>query len=131
MHLAEDITQEAFLRLFENSKNKNIDKPLAFLYTVARNLCIDEFRKKKAEEFEADILQNMPADKNENQMIDSVSVKMALDELTNKEREMILLKVVNEVPVADIGKIFGISRFAVYREIKKILKKLERRLSYE
>ncbi len=131
VHLAEDITQEAFLRLFENSKNKNIDKPLAFLYTVARNLCIDEFRKKKAEEFEADILQNMPADKNENQMIDSVSVKMALDELTNKEREMILLKVVNEVPVADIGKIFGISRFAVYREIKKILKKLERRLSYE
>lgn len=44
---------------------------------------------------------------------------------------MVLLRVVNEVPVEDIGKIFGISRFAVYREVKKILKKLERMLSYE
>lgn len=47
VHLAEDITQEAFLRLFESSKSKNIYKPLAFLYTVARNLCVDEFRRKK------------------------------------------------------------------------------------
>lgn len=73
----------------------------------------------------------MPADSDENQMFDTVSVKIALDKLTDREREMVLLKVVNEVPVEDIGKIFGISRFAVYREVKKILKKLERMLSYE
>lgn len=131
VHLAEDITQEAFLRLFESSKSKNIYKPLAFLYTVARNLCVDEFRRKKTEGFEADVLQDMPADSDENQMFDTVSVKIALDKLTDREREMVLLKVVNEVPVEDIGKIFGISRFAVYREVKKILKKLERMLSYE
>ncbi|HBA97780.1 MAG TPA: RNA polymerase subunit sigma-24 [Lachnospiraceae bacterium] len=130
-HLAEDITQEAFLRLFESSRLKDIDKPLAFLYTVARNLCIDEFRRKKPESFSSVFPQNMPADSDENQMLDSVLVQMALDELTDREREMVLLKVVNEVPVEDIGKIFGISRFAVYREVKKILKKLERRLSYE
>lgn len=73
----------------------------------------------------------MPADSDENQMFDTVSVKIALDKLTDREREMVLLRVVNEVPVEDIGKIFGISRFAVYREVKKILKKLERMLSYE
>ena len=56
---------------------------------------------------------------------------MALDGLTDREREIILLRIVNEVPVGDIGRIYGISRFAVYREVKKILKKLERRLSYE
>lgn len=128
-HLAEDITQEAFLRLLETEKNMEIEKPLAFLYTVARNLCIDEFRRKKLNELTA-VPEDMPAD-NENQIIDAVSVKIALDELTEREREIVLLKVVNEVPVKDISKIFGISRFAVYREVKKILKKLERRLSYE
>lgn len=128
-HLAEDITQEAFLRLLETEKDMEIEKPLAFLYTVARNLCIDEFRRKKLNELTA-VPEDMPAD-NENQIIDAVSVKIALDELTEREREIVLLKVVNEVPVKDISKIFGISRFAVYREVKKILKKLERRLSYE
>ncbi len=128
-HLAEDITQEAFLRLLETEKDMEIEKPLAFLYTVARNLCIDEFRRKKLNELTA-VSEDMPAD-NENQIIDAVSVKIALDELTEREREIVLLKVVNEVPVKDISKIFGISRFAVYREVKKILKKLERRLSYE
>ena len=39
-HLAEDITQEAFLRLFENSRYKEIKNPLAFLYTVARNFAL-------------------------------------------------------------------------------------------
>ena len=128
-HLAEDITQEAFLRLLETEKDMEIEKPLAFLYTVARNLCIDEFRRKKLNELTA-VPEDMPAD-NENQIIDAVSVKIALDELTEREREIVLLKVVNEVPIKDISKIFGISRFAVYREVKKILKKLERRLSYE
>lgn len=128
-HLAEDITQEAFLRLLETGRDRDIEKPLAFLYTVARNLCIDEFRRKKLNELTA-VPEDMPAD-NESQIIDAVSVKIALDELTEREREIVLLKVVNEVPVKDISKIFGISRFAVYREVKKILKKLERRLSCE
>ena len=39
---AEDITQEAFLRLIEISRYKEKKNPLAFLYTVARNLCTDE-----------------------------------------------------------------------------------------
>ena len=122
---AEDITQEAFLRLFENSRYKEIKNPLAFLYTVARNLCIDEYRKKETVEMP----QEMPAEDAGDKITDMVAVHMALDGLSEKEREIILLRVVNEVPVEDIGKIYGISRFAVYREVKKILKKLERRLS--
>ncbi len=98
---------------------------MAFLYTVARNLCIDEYRKKETVEMP----QEMPAEDAGDKITDMVAVHMALDGLSEKEREIILLRVVNEVPVEDIGKIYGISRFAVYREVKKILKKLERRLS--
>lgn len=127
VQVAEDITQEAFLKLFESSRYKEIKNPLAFLYTIARNLCIDEYRRKKT----VQIPEDMPADSCEDKIIESVSLNMALDKLTEREREIILLRIVNEVPVEDIGKIYGISRFAVYREVKKILKKLEGRLSYE
>ncbi len=46
--LAEDITQEAFLRFLESRYYVNNGKSLQYLYTTARNLCIDEYRKKKA-----------------------------------------------------------------------------------
>ena len=44
-HTAEDITQETFLRFFESSSYKDTGRPLAYLYTIARNLCMEEFRK--------------------------------------------------------------------------------------
>lgn len=129
-HLAEDITQEAFLRVFEDNRYMDMKKPEAFLYTVARNLCMDEFRRKKPAGLTQEKLKEAYTESHEDRIVDSVSLKEALDGLTGMEREMILLRIVNEVPVEDIGKIYGISRFAVYRKIKKILKKLEGRLLY-
>lgn len=64
-------------------------------------------------------------------MVDSVILAQALHELTEQERELVLLRYVNEVPVADLAGMYGISRFALYRETKKVLKKLERRISDE
>ena len=48
--VAEDITQETFLRFLENSTYKENGKELNYLYTIARNLCIDEYRKRVSEE---------------------------------------------------------------------------------
>ena len=45
--LAQDITQETFLRFYGQSLSLDKGKELPYLYTVARNLCIDEFRRRK------------------------------------------------------------------------------------
>ena len=44
-HTAEDLTQETFLKFLETSNYQDRGKPLAFLYTTARNLCIDHIRQ--------------------------------------------------------------------------------------
>lgn len=123
--LAEDITQEAFLRYFESKGMENTGRPLAFLYTVARNLCIDEYRKRKPLE----LSDNLPSEDMESTLLDSVILRQALHELTEHEQELVMLRYVNEVPVADLANFYGISRFALYRETKSVLKKLERRIS--
>lgn len=125
---AEDITQETFLRYLEYNKSKDIKRPLAFLYTIARNLCIDWFRRQNTEELPEQLPEQLSAEEIENHMLDSISLRKALLELEERERELVLLRFVNEVPVADLSKIYEISRFALYRETKKILKKLERRI---
>ena len=58
-------------------------------------------------------------------------LKQALLALTDRETELVLLRYVNDVPVADLAKIYDVSRFALYRELKRALKKLERRISDE
>ena len=49
-HLAEDITQETFLR-YLNSSERRGGYEMRYLYTIAKNLCIDAFRKAKHETF--------------------------------------------------------------------------------
>lgn len=126
-HLAEDITQETFLRFFESHHYKDIGRPLAYLYTIARNLCIDEFRKVPVEQLKEEIVQNGF----EEAIVEKESLYQAMEILSKEEQELILLRYVNELSLADLSKIYGKSRFALYRELSKITGKLERRISDE
>ena len=108
--LAEDLTQETFIKFFESKDYHSIGKEMAYLYTIARNLCIDYFRKHKDE------------------LIDRISIEQALDSLTADEREAVVLRFSGELSVEDIAKTMGISRFAVRRRISSALEKLRKEM---
>ena len=123
-HVAEDITQETFLRFFESDRYQDTGRPLAYLYTIARNLCIDEYRKVKLEEIKEDVV----FEGFENALVEKQSLQEAMLVLSHEEQELLLLRYVNEVPFSNLCKMYDKSRFALYRELIKITKKLERRL---
>ena len=120
---AEDITQEAFLRFLE-SGCVNTGKNLHYLYTIARNLCMDEFRRRKTEALDEEAADSF----SEDSMIENLSVRIALSQLEETDRELLLLRYVNEAPIAVIGKLYGISRFAVYRRVLQAVKNLKEKL---
>ncbi len=122
--VAEDVTQETFLRFFESNTYKERGRELNYLYTIARNLCIDESRKRVFEELPEEISEEGP----EERVIESVVMKQAMEKLTNEERELALLRYVNEVPVKVICELRGCSRFALNRQMKQVLKKLRENL---
>ncbi len=136
--IAEDITQETFLRFLESKDYHNEGKVLQYLYTIARNLCIDEFRKKKYQSFEEGFdktksMENSPhsgaaSSDMEERIITSMTVRAALNELEEEEREMVLLRYVNEVPVSVICSMYRMSRFSCYRKLKRTLKTLKKAL---
>ena len=64
-------------------------------------------------------------------MLDSFELKKALDSLSQEDREIILLRYVNEVPVNVIAKLHNISRFALNRRITRILGTLRTHLGKE
>ena len=127
--LAQDITQETFLRFYRQGLTLDNDKELPYLYTIAKNLCIDHFRKRTVESLE-EITEEVIDDPTED-LISNLTLRMTISKLPGDERELIFLRYVNEISIATICKITGLSRFAVYRRLSKSLKWLKEELKKE
>ena len=127
--IAQDITQETFLRFCKQGLNLGSDKELPYLYTIAKNLCIDHFRRRTTESLE-EITEEVIDDPTED-LISNLTLRMTISKLSEDEQELIFLRYVNEVSITTICKITGLSRFAVYRKLSKSLKWLKEELLKE
>ena len=127
--LAEDVTQETFLRYFAAGSYREQGKALRYLYVTARNLCTDEYRRTKPEALQEETAPPVPDGMD--QRLETMALAAAVEALDDEERELVLLRYVNDVPVGVIAGLLGISRFAVYRRTAAILEKLRRRLEGE
>lgn len=151
--LAEDLTQETFLRYLGKTEHALWgEKQLAYLYTIARNLCIDYFRKSGREvlgfgewgveeALEEAVVSGdggFPAGGMHgkdgvclNQLPEQLALRQAVLALPEEMRELVWLRFVQEESAAAVGEILGISRFAVYRREKQALALLRKRLEGE
>lgn len=117
-HVAEDLTQETFLRFFENHKYKDVGKEMAYLYTISRNLCNDYFRQTPTIELDENLV-----DEKSNQK--KIYIEEALEKLKDNEKELLFLRYTNEETINDIAKYYQVSRFVINRRIKKALNNLK------
>ena len=92
---AEDITQEAFLRVWKQAHTWQAGhvRFSTWLYRIAHNLCVDAFRKKKVE-FETD--DKLPSQEiSQEQELDQQAMndrlKIAMQNLPVRQRDAILL----------------------------------------
>lgn len=121
---AEDITQEAFLKFFESKEYRDRGCALQYLYTIARNLCTDEYRRLKT----CPLDEERQGSYSDEGMLLCYSLKAALDKLDEGDRELLLLRYVNELPVKVIAGLYGISRFALRRRLAKAVKEAKKML---
>jgi len=119
--IAEDLTQETFLKYYSQTSYINRGKRLAYLYTIARNQCTDYFRKQQPVCFE----ENMVAVDEIAPIENNLTVKQAVNLLSKELQEIILLRFSNELGIGEIAAFLEISRFAVYRKINAALKELK------
>lgn len=125
--LAEDLTQETFLKYFARNSYIERGKQLAYLYTIARNLCMDAFRKKQPEELTDEFPDTDFMERTELR----IAIRQALKTLPEQDRELLLFRYANELSIGEIAAIMGISRFAVYRRTGSVLASLKALLKEE
>lgn len=124
---AEDITQEAFLRYWERYHPLPTNEAIKTLYTIARNLCIDQARKQETVPLD----EQLTTPPQEDTLLRRLSVQKALQRLSGEERELLLLRYVNQVPIGTIASLLDISRFAVYRKTLSAAKRFRKELRKE
>ena len=127
---AEELTQEAFLRLFENGAR--VRNPKAWLFRVANNLRTDWFREQKA--------SNTPRAGCETAIVDpervlqeqelAKRVVSAIAALSVSQRECITLRQYGEMSYREIADLLDMSidevKVHLYRARRNLRQRLER-----
>ena len=126
---AQDITQEVFYRFIHNAERyREIGKARAYLYTIAKNLCKNWKKQAARSPVLLDGLESVKDSSIQNvyeESLDRMNMKQLLNNLSERQQEILLLRYSQELSVEEIAKIFGTSRFSVYYQIKTALKQLE------
>jgi RNA polymerase sigma-70 factor (ECF subfamily) len=134
-----DITQETFMRLWRSMReNKIILNDKAFLFTVAKNLITDWYRKKKSLPLDEKLSQRLESEKEHisahisprNFEIEAEARYLVEKIKTMKEqyRYPLYLKLVKDFSPSQIGKILGISANAASVKVSRALKELRTKI---
>jgi RNA polymerase sigma-70 factor, ECF subfamily len=134
---ANDIVQKTFISLYENFEKVDRSRPIKpWLYKVARNHCLDHFRKKKAYSFSEteNEVENIPeSDIGIEQQLDSSmyldKVKEKIKELPPDYKEVLLLKYFEDFTFEQIAESLDMpvntAKSNFYRGKAKIFKSLQ------
>lgn len=104
-----DIVQESYLRIWKVLLNKTPNNTRAYLYRIARNLLIDEYRGKKEVASLEDLLETGFDIKQEegvssHEKLDLERALVILKKLPDKYSEALWLRFVEEWPVKEIAE---------------------------
>ena len=143
---AEDLLQETFLRVIKGTESyERQAKFTTWLYTIARNLCVDASRRgkhRKAASLDA------PLDDEEGSatLLDRVSdgkgqvdrqvigkqlgerIQQAIDSLGEEQREVFVLRELMDLPFKEIAEIVGCPENTVKSRMRYALEKLREAL---
>jgi len=123
-----DLCQEAFIRLWKNCSKVTAEKTKSFLFTVANNLVIDEFRKAKTQlKLRAAQLGKVENKDGQYHMeLEEFKEKLeaAINSMSPASKEVFLLHRFSDMTYKEIAKQLEISQKAVEKRMTKALKHL-------
>jgi len=143
---AEDVTQETFLRLVKGADAyERQAKFTTWLYTIARNLCVDAARRGKHrkaasldaplgdEDGSASLLDLVPdgaagVDRQAQSRELAVRLRQAIEALPDEQREIFLLREVADLQFNEIANVIGCPENTVKSRMRYALEKLREAL---
>ena len=123
---AEDITSETFVRAWVNRSTIRTETLKAYLFTIARNLFLEQQRKSKRE-VTLDDVHTDPApgpDAAVESQLELERVQGVLRAIPECDRTAFILRVQHELPYAEIARVLGLSLSSAKVKVHRVRKKL-------
>ena len=138
-HIAEDITQETFLRVYQHLETLNDPTQFSrWLYQIANHLCIAWHRKNRLQtqpleeihilEIETESYSQYVASENEKISAEAQRdlVKELLTKLKESDREVITLHYFEEMTSSEIGTYLGVSENTIKSRLHRARQRLKK-----
>jgi RNA polymerase sigma-70 factor (ECF subfamily) len=130
LYQAEDLTQDAFIKLWDHCKKVLYEKAKGFLYAVAKNKFFNEVAHKKVVlEYTKLPQQQVDVESPEYQMEGNEfmeRLERAINQLPEGQREVFLLNRVDKKTYAEIAAMLAVSQTAVEKKMQKALIKMRK-----
>jgi RNA polymerase sigma-70 factor, ECF subfamily len=139
---AEDVLQETFMRVIRGAETyKRQAKFTTWVYTIARNLCVDMSRRRKHRKH-ASLDAPIGSDDNAGTLLDVVpsadmsserqtinkqlhaEMQRAIDALQEDQREVFVLREFMDMPFKEIAEVVGVSENTIKSRMRYALEKL-------
>jgi RNA polymerase sigma-70 factor (ECF subfamily) len=127
---AEDLTSHTFLNALEHLHQYDPGKGsiTVWLYQIARNLVTDHFRKKSSTVNIEDVWDIASAEDVESEVGDKVRIeelKAALGKLPSEQRDIVILRVWQDLPYSEIARIMEKSEPACKMMFSRVIARLK------
>lgn len=124
---AKDVLHDTFVKAYESAHNYiSHGKPMAWLLTIAKNLCYTIFRKQSRfadvpdEDIEAHFYNNeAPID-------DKLAVKQMLSALDESERQIVVMHAISGLKHREIASMLDMPLATVLSKYNRAIKKLQK-----
>ncbi len=141
--VAEDVVQETFVRVVQNAADfKHEARFTTWVYTITRNLCIDQLRKRalrkhpsldqaSGEEGDGPTLGEQTADPRASVEREATGTELkerisrAVDKLPDDQREVFLMREVSNLPFKEIAEITNVPENTVKSRMRYALERLQ------
>jgi RNA polymerase sigma-70 factor (ECF subfamily) len=145
--VAEDVVQETFVRVVQNAVDfKHEARFTTWIYTITRNLCIDQLRKRalrkhpsldesRGEEGDGPSLGEQTADPRASVEREATGTELkeriarAVDTLPDEQREVFLMREIANLPFKEIAEITGVPENTVKSRMRYALERLQEALA--
>ena len=136
MDLAEDLTQEAFVKLWERQTEVKLETVKSYLYTIANNMALNHFKHQKVVlNFQNQAIKAGPEMSNSPQYQLEMKefdgrLQQAISELPDNLRITFLMNRMDKMKYQEIADALNLSVKGVQKRIKKALDELNEKLKY-
>ncbi|MDO5442407.1 MAG: sigma-70 family RNA polymerase sigma factor [Bacteroidia bacterium] len=132
---AQDAVQDVFIKLWKSrDKLDSIKNPEAYSYTLIKNICIDRLRRARKNVLSGELEERSGDDPPDKELSDREALRKTLaciEELPEKQREIVRMRIFEELEYDEIAEKLGISEINTRVQLSLARKALKSRMRNE